>query len=87
MAIFFHSNISANDDCVNWFKNTGLKKDKNCLIDCHIAKTDMGTFHCPDLCPKLCKISNKQKIVFKLSYLYPGLTKAERTLTAKHPKK
>ena len=62
ITLLFPFNILAKDNCVDWFKNTGLKKDENYLIDCHIAKTDRGIFHFPNLCPKLCKTSNKQRI-------------------------
>ena len=73
--------------CQNWFNDEEIKQTKNCIVECSIAKTDMATFHCPDLCPKLCQQSNKQRLLFNLSYLYPGLTEEERDLSAKYPKK
>ena len=48
--------------------------------------TDMGTFHCPDECDNLCRSSTKEKLLFRYVY-YPALTKAEKALIAKYPKK
>ena len=79
--------IAAGGECQTWFQNTGLKKDKDCLIECVSARTDMGTFHCSEQCARLCKISTKERTVFNLSHFYPGLTKAERALSSKHSKK
>ena len=56
-------------------------------MECVAAKTDMGTFQCPEICPQLCKKSIRKKLIFNLSSLYPGLTKQERALTAKFPGK
>ena len=72
--------------CQTWFESAEIKKGENCLIDCSILKTDMGTFHCPNLCANLCKISSKEHLIFNISYLY-GLTAQERALSAKYPKK
>ena len=57
------------------------------MIECSIAETDMGTFHCPNLCPKFCQESSKERFLFNLSILYPGLTEEERRLSSKYPKK
>ena len=77
----------AAETCQTWFKNTGIKKDEDCLLECVSARTDMGTFHCSELCVQLCESPEKERIIFNLSYLYPGLTKEERALSAKYPKK
>ena len=49
----------------------------------------MGTFQCSEMCNKLCKASVKKTgyFYFTLSQLYPGLTKEERALVVKYPKK
>ena len=74
------------DDCQIWFENAGISSD-SCLMDCTTAKTDMGTFHCPEKCAILCKTSIKKQFLFSLSDLYVELNTAERALVAKHPKK
>ena len=51
------ANASTTKECQTWFKNTGIKKDGDCLVECVAAKTDMGTFQCPEICPQLCKNS------------------------------
>ncbi|MCY4321237.1 MAG: hypothetical protein OXC37_02365 [Bdellovibrionaceae bacterium] len=86
-SIFLSGDTFATKECQNWFKNTGIKKDSNCLMECVVAKIDMGTFQCPEICPQLCKTSTRKELTFKLSSLYPGLTKQERVLIAKFPKK
>lgn len=30
--------------CQKWFENAGIKKGDDCLIECSVAETDMGTF-------------------------------------------
>ena len=81
------TNAFATKECQTWFKNTGIKKDGDCLLECVVAKTDMGTFQCPEICSQLCKTSIKKNLIFSLFSLYPGLTKQERVLTTKFPKK
>lgn len=85
--IFYFSSSVLAEDCQIWFKKTGIKRGGDCLIDCAVAKTDMGTFHCPVQCAVLCKTSIKKLFLFNLSDLYLELNTAERTLVAKHPKK
>ena len=85
--LYLPTNAFAIKECQTWFKNTGIKKDSDCLMECVIAKTDMGTFQCPEICPQLCKTSIRKELTFKLSSLYPGLTKQEQALTAKFPGK
>ena len=85
--VFFLSlNSNGQSFCQKWFENAGLKKDENCIIQCGIAETDMGTFQCPEQCPSLCRSPNTERFIFNISYLY-GLTPAERALSAKYPKK
>ncbi len=72
--------------CKKWFENEGIKQGESCLVECGMAKTDMGTFQCPNQCPSLCKTSEAKKLIFNVSYYY-GLTPAERALAAKYPKK
>jgi hypothetical protein len=45
------------------------------------------TFTCPNQCDELCNASEKEKYLFKLSELYPGLTMAERALASQEPVK
>jgi len=47
----------------------------------------MGTFNCPNLCPKYCKESQITNFTFQLTDLYPGLTNAERALASQFPAK
>ncbi|KHD87887.1 MAG: hypothetical protein OM95_11440 [Bdellovibrio sp. ArHS] len=76
------------DDCLDWFKGTGIKPAKDiCLVDCSIAPVDMGDFMCRDRCDEFCKVSQAKETLFKLSDLYPGLTSAERALAAEDPAK
>ncbi len=74
-------------ECHSWFQRAQLQTSKDCLLKCVVAAVDMSTFHCPDLCGKLCKSSKKEHLLLKLSKLYPGLTGAERALVLKYPKK
>ena len=85
----FISLIVDAQECKTWFNNAGLKFGEDCQLECSIAKTDITTFHCSLMCDKLCKspIPIKEKLVFNISALYPGLTHSERILSAKYPKK
>ena len=74
-------------DCQAWFKRQGIKKGADCLIECSIAETDMGTFHCPDQCDRLCRKKQKGQLYLAISKIYPTLTQAEQALVAKYPKK
>ena len=85
-SFFFSFNSFSLNKCKVWFKNQKIKTGKDCLIECSIALTDMGTFDCPQFCTQLCKVSRKEQIVFDLTYYY-GLTFAERAILAKHTKK
>ena len=80
-------NTAATKECQTWFENAGIKKGKDCLIECSIISTDMGTFDCPNLCAKLCEEKIEWRFMFNLSYLYFTLTEAERALVIKYPKK
>ena len=73
--------------CPNWFKNAGLKAGEDCLLKCVSIETDMGTFHCPDMCDQLCAESIATQMLFNTSGMYASLTKAEQALSAKYPKK
>lgn len=84
---FFFVHSLAGADCKTWFSKTKIKHGKNCVLDCSTAKVDMGSFACPAQCPDLCKAPLPEKLLFQLSDLYPGLTKAEKALAAKNPKK
>ena len=79
--------FASSDDCRAWFERQGIKKGEDCPIECSIAETDMGTFHCSEQCADLCKKEPKEGLYLALSKVYPTLTQAERDLTAKHPKK
>lgn len=72
--------------CQKWFKNIGIEKKDDCLVECSVAETDMGAFHCPNSCAILCKTSNTEKFLFNIFYYY-GLNQEERALSAKYPKK
>ena len=67
-------------ECKSWFKKVGLKKGESCLIECAITQVDMGTFHCYEMCNKLCRISLQKQFVFGLSELYPGLRSCLKSL-------
>jgi len=82
----FKTNLFA-DECVSWFKEKGLDKSDNCLIECTTKKTDMSTFHCPNKCVDLCKTPKKEQFHLVLSNAYPGLTIQERALVSKYPTK
>ena len=89
-ALFFFFLLTTHagaDECKTWFKSQKLKPGEGCLLQCVSANTDMGTFHCSNSCGKLCKSTKKTKFIFKLSNIYPALTKAERALVSKYPKK
>ena len=81
------SAAASTEECLSWFKNSGLKKGPDCLLDCGLAETDMGTFHCSAQCESLCKKEAKKPLYWALSNVYPGLTKAERELATAAPKK
>ncbi len=78
---------ASEEECLSWFKISGLKKGPDCLLDCGLAETDMGTFHCSAQCESLCKTKLKKRIYWTMSNIYPGLTKAERELAAEAPAK
>jgi lysozyme len=48
-------NLLRSDDCADWFDNLKIKKDQNCVLNCTIAPTGMGTFVCTNKCKDLCK--------------------------------
>ena len=85
--LFWYSASVLADDCQIWFDQQGLNKGKDCLIECSIAETDMGTFHCSERCIELCREKIKEELYLTLSKVYPTLTEAERDLIAKYPKK
>ena len=78
--------VNATNECRSWFQRAQLKVGTDCLVKCVAAAVDMNTFHCPNLCEKLCKSPKKEHLLFKISKLYPGLTGAERALIVKYPK-
>ena len=83
----FSSLIVDAKECKTWFNNAGLKLGEDCLLECSIATTDMKTFHCSSMCDILCKSPIKERFIFNISDLYPGLTHLEKVLSAKYPKK
>ena len=82
----FFSFYARADTCADWFKNAKLKAGDDCLLECVSVETDMDTFHCPDLCGRLCSESIPKQILFNTSGMYASLTKAERALSVKYPK-
>lgn len=74
-------------ECQRWFKELKLKSGEDCLVKCAASSVNMSTFHCPGMCDDLCKSPQKEKWLFQLSDLYPGLTDEERALVAKVPSK
>ena len=85
--LFFLSTPVKADECLKWFEKEGVKKGEDCLIECAMIETDMGTFHCPESCGALCKEQITERVVFSLSYFYQRLNPTERALIAKKPKK
>ena len=85
--LFFLSVPVKADECLKWFEREGIKKGEDCLIECAMIETDMGTFHCPEFCGALCKEQITERAVFSLSYFYQRLNPTERALIAKEPKK
>lgn len=75
------------DKCDIWFQKTGIQPGEQCLKRCVAASVDMGTFACNSRCEGFCKLPLKEKWLFKMTELYPGLTDAERKLAAKEPSK
>jgi hypothetical protein len=71
--------------CQEWFKNGKLSAGKDCLVKCASLMVDMSTFDCPNSCDELCGSPQNQKWLFKLTDLYPGLTPAEKALSAQYP--
>jgi hypothetical protein len=89
IALFFLSCCQAKaqaDTCHKWFSDHKLSDSKDCLIKCATRIVDMATFSCPNRCAEFCKSSYPDKAIFEMSYLYLGLTPAERALAAKFPK-
>ncbi len=87
LLFFIHIPSFSDDSCKQWFEQGRISTESSdCLIKCASLVTDMGTFHCPDECDNLCRSSTREKLLFRYVY-YPALTKAERALIAKYPKK
>ncbi len=56
LALFQFRTSAASDDCLKWFKNSGVSRDnKDCVIECDILPKDMATFACADRCDEFCK--------------------------------
>lgn len=73
-------------ECVSWFKSEKIKPGiKDCELKCATTKVDMGTFHCPNQCDDLCKMSTGSNGAGDFIY-YPGLTPTEEELVKKNPK-
>ena len=86
-SLFSSSAIALTDECQTWFDIQDLEKGEDCLIECSIAETDMGTFHCSEQCDVLCRNHLKNQIYLVFSNIYPTLTPNERQLVTKYPKK
>lgn len=82
----FNALASGDDSCEVWFKNSKIKLGADCLMDCSVAKTSMGTFDCTEQCSHFCKLPIATELRFSLASLY-GLTTAERAIVAKYPEK
>lgn len=80
-------NSFGEDVCLKWFQTEKIKPGKDCLLKCASTSTDMSTFDCPGDCDRLCKAPFKEKFLFQISDLYPGLTPEERALSSKYPTK
>ena len=87
MYFILHSPLILAGVCEDWFEKTKLKPGKDCLIKCASANVDMDTFVCSSICDELCKSSKKEKFLFQLSDLYPGLTNEEKAFCTKEPVK
>lgn len=78
---------SADQVCRKWFEQNIKKIQNDCELDCATFSTDMGTFHCPNVCNDLCSefkgktTSRPGRFLF-----YPGLTPTERKLVDQNPK-
>ena len=79
--------IFAAEECHSWFQRAQLRIDKNCFLKCTATSVNRYIFYCPDLCGRFCKRSKKERLLFKVSKFYPGLTDSERALIAIHPMK
>lgn len=79
--------IAKAEDCLEWFNNAKIMIGPECLVKCNSTKVDMSTFQCTNMCDKMCKLSQKERFLFKLTDLYPGLTIQEKDLAAKYPSK
>ncbi len=79
LSLFFAHSLAASE-WKDWFSKSKTKRGKNCVLDCATAKVDLGSFTCPVQCPDLCKSPLPDKLLFKLSDLYPGLTNAEKAM-------
>ena len=84
--LLFSSDVYS-DECLNWFKKAKLEHGSDCLMECVVTPVSMNSFHCTSRCDELCNSTVKEKYLFKLSDLYPGLTDEERALVAKEPQK
>lgn len=85
--LFLLSQNGISQTCVQWFKDSKIKPGPDCLLNCTVLNTGMATFDCPNQCPKFCQSPHNETFIFRLSDLYPGLTPAEKALSAKEPKK
>lgn len=78
---------SADRDCEKWFEQNIKKIQNDCELDCATFGTDMGTFHCPNVCDDLCSAFKRKATSRPGRFLfYPGLTPAERKLVDQNPK-
>ncbi len=78
---------SADQICEKWFEQYIKKIQNDCELDCATFGTDMGTFHCANLCDDLCLAFKKNAASRPGRFLfYPGLTSAERKLVDQNPK-
>lgn len=73
--------------CKDWFIESKIKVDKNCLLKCASYPVDMGTYMCHSNCDSLCHSDGYESWKFQVSDLYSSLTDEERALVALDPSK
>jgi len=47
--------------CWDWFAVLRLRDKESCIAKCSAAKVDLGSFHCPNLCPRFCGCLHGEK--------------------------
>lgn len=71
--IFLSLDISADNSCLNWFKNSKISiTDTACVSKCQTFQTDMSTFTCHNNCEKLCAPAKCENDVYWLNKISAG---------------